>query len=64
MPFSDPIDRYQLFKLDREHWSRWQDLPAGYSFMREVDRDGERALLRSEFPHWEIPFERRVPGAP
>jgi hypothetical protein len=62
MAFSEPMDRYQLFKLAREDWTRWVSLPEGYSFMEEVDREGERALLQSEFPHWEIPFERRLPG--
>src|SRR5687768_6760019 len=62
MPFSAPIDRYQLFKLDREDYTRWQELPAGYAFARDIDRDAERELLQSEFPHWQIPFERRMPG--
>jgi len=56
------MDRYQLIKLAREDYTRWQELPPGYSFMEEVDRDGERELLQSEFPHWEIPFDRRLPG--
>jgi hypothetical protein len=62
MPFSAPMDRYQLFKLDKEDYTRWQDLPAGYRFVRDIDRDAERELLQSEFPHWEIPFNRSMPG--
>ncbi len=63
MSFSEPMDRYQLFKLDRKDWTSWQELPDGYSFEEEIDRDGERALLQSEFPHWEIPFNRKMPGS-
>jgi hypothetical protein len=62
MPFSEPTDRYQLFKLDRDDYERWQELPPGYGFMEEIDRDGERKLLQSEFPHWEIPFNRQLEG--
>lgn len=62
MPFSTPIDRYELIQLDRADHTRWQELPPGYSFMREIDRDAERELLQSEFPQWEVPFNRQLPG--
>lgn len=62
MRFSTPIDRYQLVKIDRERFTRWQELPAGYSFASDIDRDAERALLQSEFPLWEVPFHRQLPN--
>lgn len=62
MPFSDPMEQYQMIKLDRAEYTRWTELPDGYEFMHPVDRDGEKELLQSQFPHWQIPFERRIPG--
>ncbi len=62
MPFSAPMDHYNLFKLDRADYTRWQELEPGYEFVTEIDRSAERALLQSEFPHWQIPFNRQMPG--
>jgi len=62
MPFSDPMDRYQQFKLDKADWTHDQELPPGYTFVAKGDREEEKALLQSEFPHWDIPFYRKMPG--
>ena len=62
MSFSDPTDKYQLFKMEREDYTRWEELPAGYSFIRKIPRRAERKLLQSEFPHWRIPYNRELPG--
>jgi hypothetical protein len=62
VPFSDPTDRYQLFKMEREDFTRWEELPEGYSFIRKIPRRAERKLLQSEFPHWRIPYNREMPG--
>jgi hypothetical protein len=63
--FSEPTDRYQLFQLAKEEWTNDQELPEGYYFIRakDIDRDQERALLQTEFPHWEVPFNRQMPGS-
>jgi GNAT superfamily N-acetyltransferase len=40
-----------------------KDLPEGYAFTTTPDREAERALLETEFPNWQIPWERRFAGA-
>jgi len=64
MSFSEPTDKMQLFSLARKDWTNDQELPEGYSFIwaKDIDREAEKKLLQSEFPHWEIPFHRRMPG--
>jgi len=62
MPFSDPTDSYQLFKMEREDYTAWEELPEGYEFLRKWSRDEERELLQSEFPYWQIPYNREMPG--
>jgi GNAT superfamily N-acetyltransferase len=64
MPFSSRMDRYDVIKVHRGDFTGWRELPDGYSFVpeHELDRDAERALLQSEFPDWETPFHRRMPG--
>jgi hypothetical protein len=61
--FSEPIDSYMLFKIDLKDFRGRAGLPPDYSFTDQIPRDAERALLEAEFPHWQIPYERRMPGS-
>jgi GNAT superfamily N-acetyltransferase len=60
--FSQPHDVYTVLRIDCDEFRSPTELPPGYEFVAEVPRDVERALLEPEFPHWRIPFERRLPG--
>ena len=60
--WGDPVDEVHILVLPRERYPVAGPLPAGFSFVDDIPRSVERELLRSEFEHWRIPYERAFPG--
>ena len=61
--WNEPLGEYQVLVLPRDRYPEPRPLPEGFSFINEVPRSVERELLGPEFTHWQIPYERRFPGA-
>lgn len=63
MAWNEVIDTVTVLTLARENFPPAPELPEGFRFTHELDRDVERAMLEPVFAAWHIPFERRMPGS-
>ncbi len=61
--WNEPLNKYHILVHPRDRYPEPRPLPEGFSFVDEVPRSVERELLSSAFDHWQIPYERRFPGA-
>ncbi len=60
--WNEPAAQFEVFLFRRSRFRDSAPLPDGFEFEPAPSREAERRLLETEYPQWQIPYERGFPG--